>query len=212
MRTKLTIPFDKIGADSYSYNLEQYDALGNYINQGFYKSTCRGGTLILTLIYNSPDGQQRFLRTAPKLREVTLVSEKHEYDCYFLSVSIKQTAVNVFTAQMKFQCLMWGRWKKVEVSPELKAILIDSPMPTPINIEAQIADVNNKRFRVCKTLFECEDASKKILIDSNRIEIINARLLDPFDLIYWQGRQEISFENLKNIKISWRAAYAGLDH
>ena len=85
-------------------------------------------------------------------------------------------------------------------------------MPTPINIEAQIADINAKRFRVCKTLFECEDANKKILIDSNRIEIINARLLDPFDLIYWQGKQELSFENLKNIKISWRAAYAGLDH
>lgn len=212
MRTKLTIPFDKIGADSYSYNLEQYDALGDYINQGFYKTTYRGGTLVLTLIYNSSDGQQRFLRTAPKLREVTLVSEKHEYDCNFLNVSIKQTAVNVFTAQLKFQCLMWGRWKKVEVSPELKAILIDSPMPTPINIEAQIADVKNKKFRVCNKLFECEDVNKKILIDSNRIEIINAKLFDLFDLIYWQGRQELNFENLKDVTISWRSAYAGLDH
>lgn len=211
MRTKLTIPFDKIGADSYSYNLDQYDMLGSYINQGFYKSTCRGGTLILTLIYNSPDGQQRFLRTAPKLREVTFVSEKHEYDCCFLSVSIKQTAVNVFVAQLKFQCLMWGRWQKIDVSPELKAVLIDSPMPTPINIEAELADVNSKRFKIGKTLFECEDVSKKIKIDSNKIEIINAKLLDPFNLIYWQGRQAISFENLKSIKIAWRAAYAVMD-
>lgn len=210
---KREIAFEQIEADKTSYVLEKFDYIGEYINQGFYKGSERGGTLVLTLIYEGKNGKRRFLEKIRDIRDVTFVADELEYDCKLESVSMKTKATDLFVATLRYQCGVWGRWQEVIVKPGLKALAIDSPLQTPIVIEAELADnaPENNRFRINGLLFSAEDRNKKIIIDSLNVKVENTRILDSFDLFYWQGITPVTTENLKNVKISWRKAYAAME-
>lgn len=205
------LSFYEIGADKVTYTLDKFDMLGDYVNQGNYRISEKGGTLVVKLFYKGLDGKLRFLERARDLKKITFVTDTLEYDCDWRSCVFEQDSPEQLIVTIKYTCLLWGRWQQIDVNDELIAIHIDSPLQTPIIITAELQDKRQSQFKINGTLFSALERTEPILIDSLNIKLGNTRLEDSCNMFYWRGKQSLRTYNLKNLKVYWRKAYVALD-